>query len=636
METNKTGRRISPVIVGLAVGLLAALPTRSDQALTTYRSPFDAKYSPDGKCLAVSDHTAGKLIIIDPARTKVVREIAVIGEAAGVAWGTGSTSVFVSESSAGSVAEADVVTGKITRHFEVGAGPMGLAVAAKRNLLIVCNSFGDDVSVVNTITGHEEKRIPVIRQPFSVAVTPDEMLAVVGNLLPLGDATDPHTASCVSLIDLKELRKLADIRLPEGSSCCRQIAVSPDGHWAYAVHTLGRTQRPTTEIEEGWINVNALSVIDLQKRAVAGTVLLDRLTDGAADPWGITLSPDGETLWISLAGVHQVMRIDRERLHDFLNGKLAQSNPALRGPGGRSAPYYAAIQNSYHGSLNVVDFAPLYLENVITRTQLSGNGPRGLSISPDGKTLAVPMYYSGEVVLLDAVSNKVVTTIRLGPPVKMDKAREGEVVFHDASKCLQHWLSCATCHPDGRDDGLNWDLPEHGNPKNTRSLLFAHQTPPMMWLGVRSSMEAAVLAGFQRIQFREPSPDEVEATEEYIRSLQPVRSPYLLPNGELTASARRGKTIFEGKAGCAICHSGSLFTDLELRDIGTTSGRDKGKKLTTPTLVEVWRTAPYLHDGSAVTIRDVVTTHNPHDQHGKTSDLSRQEIDDLSAYVLSL
>jgi cytochrome c peroxidase len=65
-------------------------------------------------------------------------------------------------------------------------------------------------------------------------------------------------------------------------------------------------------------------------------------------------------------------------------------------------------------------------------------------------------------------------------------------------------------------------------------------------------------------------------------------------------------------------------------------GVDKGKKLTTPTLVEIWRTAPYLHDGSAATIRDVVTTRNPHDKHGETSNLSSQEIDDLCAYVLSL
>jgi hypothetical protein len=53
-------------------------------------------------------------------------------------------------------------------------------------------------------------------------------------------------------------------------------------------------------------------------------------------------------------------------------------------------------------------------------------------------------------------------------------------------------------------------------------------------------------------------------------------------------------------------------------------------------LYELWRTAPYLHDGTALTVREVITTRNPKDQHGKTSHLTPREIDDLVEYVLSL
>ena len=56
----------------------------------------------------------------------------------------------------------------------------------------------------------------------------------------------------------------------------------------------------------------------------------------------------------------------------------------------------------------------------------------------------------------------------------------------------------------------------------------------------------------------------------------------------------------------------------------------------TPTLVEVHRTAPYLHDGRAATIKDVLTTHNPQDLHGKIKGLSAAELDDLIAYLLAL
>ena len=63
---------------------------------------------------------------------------------------------------------------------------------------------------------------------------------------------------------------------------------------------------------------------------------------------------------------------------------------------------------------------------------------------------------------------------------------------------------------------------------------------------------------------------------------------------------------------------------------------DTGKAFDTPSLVEVWRTAPYLHDGRAATIEDVLKKHNKDDKHGSTSNLTDQQIKNLAAYVLSL
>jgi cytochrome c peroxidase len=72
-------------------------------------------------------------------------------------------------------------------------------------------------------------------------------------------------------------------------------------------------------------------------------------------------------------------------------------------------------------------------------------------------------------------------------------------------------------------------------------------------------------------------------------------------------------------------------------EVGTRGAFDKpGDLFDTPTLIEAWRTAPYLHDGSAATIRDVLTTHNAKDQHGTTSKLTQEQMDDLCEYVLSL
>ncbi|HEX2973631.1 MAG TPA: c-type cytochrome, partial [Tepidisphaeraceae bacterium] len=218
--------------------------------------------------------------------------------------------------------------------------------------------------------------------------------------------------------------------------------------------------------------------------------------------------------------------------------------------------------------------------------------------------------------------------------------RHGEMVFHDATKSYQHWLSCATCHPEGRADGLNWDMPNDGigNPKSAKSLLQAHLTPPTMWRGIRDGMDSAAGAGFFFAAFK-PAPEDLAAVRTYMRSLRPEQSPYRLANGELSEKAKRGKAVFENeKVGCTYCHTGEQFTGGRLYDVGTRGEFDPEShtQFDTPTLIELWRTAPYLHDGRAGTLADVFTKHNPKNQHGNTSQLSKEQIDDLVEYLLSL
>ena len=105
--------------------------------------------------------------------------------------------------------------------------------------------------------------------------------------------------------------------------------------------------------------------------------------------------------------------------------------------------------------------------------------------------------------------------------------------------------------------------------------------------------------------------------------------------GALTESARRGREIFK-TAGCAQCHPHPYFTTKELVATGTAKGLDEGRKILVPSLVEVWRTGPYLHDGRAKTIREVITVHNRGDIRGKTSGLNDRDLEDLVNYVQSL
>jgi DNA-binding beta-propeller fold protein YncE len=627
----------------LAAGFLMTVSCDAAAAQRpVYRSPYHLEFSPDGKMLAVSDRTAGCLCLVDVAAKKVAREVALNGQPTGLAWSADGTKVYVAERNAGTVAEVDVAGGKVARRLPVALRPTGIALAPKKGLLVSCNTVNDDVSVVDLASGKEKGRVALLHQPFFAAVTPDESMAVVGNLLPRGSAADPQTAACVSLIDLGSMKAVANIKMPGGSTSLRGIAISPDGRWAYAVHTVGRTTLPTTQLERGWVNTNGLSVIDLKAKAHVATLLLDRLSEGAADPWDVTLSRDGGTIWITLSGVHQVARVDVGGVHLLLEGKPLPEGKG--GPNGYVPDIWKEIQKEPAKREDLVnDLAALYGAGLMRRTPVGAKGPRGVDLSPDGKTLAVAVYFAGEVALADPASGKVTARIPIGKNPEPDEIRLGERHFHDATMCFQHWLSCATCHPeDARADGLNWDLLNDGlgNPKNARSLILSHKAPPVMSRGVRDKMEVAVAAGFRHIQFHQAKDEEIDAVSTYLRSLEPEPSPFLKPDGSLTEAAARGKKIFEGKAGCAGCHPAPLFTDKQMYDVGTEYELDRGKKFNgkfdTPILHECYRTAPYLHSGKAVTLKDVLTTCNKGDKHGTTSGLSEKEIDDLVAYLMSL
>jgi cytochrome c peroxidase len=518
---------------------------------------------------------------------------------------------------------------------------VGVAVAPKRGLLVVANTVTNDLSVVDLATGKEKGRIRLPREPYFVAVTPDETLAVVGNLLPAGRADDPQNGAAVSLVDLASMKSVADVRLPGGSTGVRGVAVSPDGKWAYAVHTVGRTTLPTTQLERGWVNTNAFTIIDLGAKAAEATLLLDRLSEGAADPWGVVLAKDGKTMWVSLAGVHQVARVDLGGLHALLKGE----GPLAQPPADKSVKpvpdtWVEIKKDPAKRKFLVNDLAALYAAGLLDRMPLAGKGPRGIDLAPDGKTLAVAMYYTASVILADPQTGKASGAIRLGPDGMTDPARRGEQVFHDATYCFQHWLSCATCHPeDARVDGLNWDLLNDGigNPKNARSLLQVDKRSPVMSHGVRASMEVAVVAGFKYIQFHEPQPDEIEVIQAYLRSLEPMPSPYLAAKGDLSDAAQRGKKLFESaKTGCATCHPAPMYTDQKLYDVGTRHPLDQKGEFVTPTLIEMYRTGPYLHMGQAATLEEVLTTFNAKGLHGTTKDLTKEERADLVAYMMSL
>jgi sugar lactone lactonase YvrE len=506
----------------------------------------------------------------------------------------------------------DAAKAVIIRRIPTGRYPRGLAVAHRRSQLLACDWGLNRLTVIDLAAGKSIAEIPTGRQPSCVALTPDESLAVVGNLLPATNTSDSRHAAEITLIDLDTRSIRSSVRLPTGSTNVRGITISPDGRTAYVAHVLGRFHLPTTQLDRGWVNTNVFSIIDLTSGTHTATILLDQATKGAADPWGIAIDPQARRLFITLSGVHQLAVIDLEGLP-----KMLAADPAT-------------LAN---------DLSALHRNGLIRRIDLPAKGPRGIALSSDGSQLGIAGYFSGDIILLDSDGANP-RSIALGPQPAPDPVRRGETAFHDADLCFQQWLSCATCHPGARADGLNWDLLNDGigNPKNTRSMLLSHATPPVMSLGVRVDMPTAARAGFVHIQFAMPPDEDVDAVITYLRSLEPAVSPHRKSDGGLTESANRGRQLFHSPAlGCAGCHSEPHFTNLKMKDVGTASPQDRGAfKYDTPTLIELWRTPPYLHDGRATTLREVIIDHNPDDDHGTTSHLKPAEIDDLIEYLLSL
>lgn len=523
-----------------------------------------------------------------------------------------------------SVVVVDISTRKIVATMPAGHTATAPVVSPDGHTLFVCDRFDNDVRFFDVSTKTELCRIPVEREPVSATITPDGKFLLIANHLQNGRADTDYVAATISVLDVNERRVLKNLRLPNGSTELNGISISPDGKYAALTHLVAGFNRPTTHLFRGWMNANALTIINVQSMEVRTSVLLDSFSSGAANPWGVAWSADGNTLVVTHAGTHELSIIDfpellrRTSTNSYEGGSYSKTSFPIRDQQAHELPFLVGAHRR-------------------VKLPATDKGPRAVAIG--GTTAYVVNYFSDTLTTVDfGRKNAQAHSIRLGPEAPMSEAQKGEFYFHDAGICQQGWQSCSSCHPgNGRSDGMNWDLLNDGvgNPKNTKSLLLAQQTPPAMSLGVRKNAETAVRSGIKYILFSEQPEEIARSIDAYLKSLTPIPSPHLI-HGKLSDAATRGEKIFE-TAGCALCHPPGLFTDLHLHDVGTRVSTDNPTdEFDTPSLVELWRTAPYLHDGSAVTVRDVITIRNPNDQHGQTSNLSGQEFDDLCAYLLSL
>ncbi len=636
--------RIITASMMLAVAGIAGL---SAAETGQYLGPIDVVASPDQSTLYVVQYDGQRVDAVDVQEGQIVRSIVCPAAPTGVAVSADGDWLYITcEGPAGVVSIARSETGEIVQQIAVGHTPGAPVLSPDGSRLYVSNRFNNDVSVIDLGSKEEVQRVPAIREPFAAAISKDGASLFVCNMLPNDPADSYDVAAEITVIDTESLTT-SNIRLLNGSSSVFGICISPDGKYAYVTHILSRYQMPTTQLERGWMNTNALSILDVAEKSLINTVLLDDIDLGASNPWGVATTADGKTILVTHAGTHEVSAIDAEGLHEKLAGlpktmEEAKATGRFDGRGTYSSITVADVPNDlaflvdlrrritlrpggHWGTLN--DDGPLI------------NSPRGLDVI--GTTFYAALYFSDALAVVDLEdrAHYPVTLIPLGPEPELTLVRRGQMFFHDADLCFQKWQSCASCHPgEARIDALNWDLLNDGigNPKNNKSLLLAHQTPPSMSLGVRANAEEAVRAGIRHIQFMVRPEEDAVAIDEYLKSLTPVPSPYLV-DGQLSAAALRGKAIFfDDEVGCARCHPEPLYTDLQMHNVGSRGKYGSETSFVTPTLIEVWRTAPYMHDGRWVTMKEVFTEGRHGAIGGSLEGLTEQDIDDLVEFVLSL
>lgn len=480
-----------------------------------------------------------------------------------------------------------------------GSGACSPIFGPDNKYIYVCNQFQNTISEIDPVTFSVKRTAKVLREPKSAVFSSDGEYLFVANFLPAQRADVDHVTSCVSVIRMRDFTKVKDIELANGSNALRGICITPDGKYIYVSHNLGRFTVPTSQLQQGWMNTSAFSIIDVPRQEYLGTIVVDEPERGAAGIWDIVCND--ESIFITHSGTHEVSVIDHQAmLSKFLN----------------------------HPDKSRLDYDLRFLYGLRKFIPLEGNGPRKMVL--DKNKLYIPTYFQDNLNIVDIDTHNR-ASINLNPDRVESVENKGERFFNDASKCFQQWQSCNGCHPgDGRTDGMNWDLMNDGvgNPKNCKSLLFSHFTPPNMITGIRKSAELAVRAGFKYIQFFDISEEDALCVDAYLQALQPIPSPYLV-NGELSELAKEGRKVFD-KFNCGECHGGVYFTDLKMYRIGEDIEFEKGWD--TPTLREVWRTAPYLFDGRAATMKDVFQIH----KHGIDRKISQKEIDALTEYVNSL
>jgi hypothetical protein len=247
-------------------------------------------------------------------------------------------------------------------------------------------------------------------------------------------------------------------------------------------------------------------------------------------------------------------------------------------------------------------------------------------IAVTGQAVAAAYTRSGWLVVQTRAPGTLVVGGRTITLYRDEVGDTGHDVFHATTPS---GLACASCHPEGGDDGHVWNFDTIGRRRTPSLRGGIMDTAPFHWDGDMRDVGHLMTSVFSaRMGGGAISPTQSVAVGRWIQTMPTV------PRARVATDAvARGEALFRStEVGCATCHSGSKFTNNQTMGVGT------GGRFQVPPLVGLAARAPFMHAGCATTLRDRFTDRNcgGGDAHGRTSQLSGPQLDDLVAYLASL
>ncbi len=544
----------------------------------------------DGVTAAAADISGGRLLFIDIPSTTVVHTVELgVGTRPFRLAETGDGAVLVTLSGTGELATLDPVSGVLEAREFVCDAPRGVAWEPATDLRLVVCAGGEWVGLDAQGGVRQQNRFTADLRDVVVDSKGDRWVswfrsANVGRISMVGD-----------LEEVVE-QDLPDFQINDGSGLI--VKASAQVAWRMLPHPDG------------------------------GVILLEQMHHDS--PLGTLVSPSGVYYAVDDDSTQCAAVVGSLFAHVDEDGVSWSPNLAnvalpvdvfLSGDG--SARVAAAgASPSTNWPFSVVSFNPTFSHPDLLRVGCEVGVADVITGSP--MVVGVAQAASGAVVsvaqdpfwiFVDGVAMTDVEASTL--------PSEGNRLFHENAGLS---ISCASCHPEGSDDGHTWYFFDMSTPRRTQNLRIGgvSATAPYHWTGefleFPALAEDAFVARMGMLTI--PTDGDLNALLDWLDGLPVVRRTVVDE-----AAVERGEVLF-AKHACAGCHAGELFTNPVLADVGT------GHELQVPSLVGVGTRGPWMHDGCATTLQE---RFNP--TCGGAAHLGPgipEEIEDLVAFLDSL